>query len=903
MAFQDIDKARWPQLSPLLDELLELGTTARAERLRALRDSDPALAADLDTLLARLEATEHDGFLETPALPPPPGLAGQRVGAYTLERELGRGGMGSVWLARRTDGRYEGQVAIKFLQAGLFGRGDAARFAREGSILAKLAHPHIARLLDAGHLDLPAPGPSQPYLVLEYVEGLPIDRHCDEHALDLAARLRLFLDVLDAVGHAHNRLILHRDLKPSNILVTAGGDVKLLDFGIAKLLDAADQPAGASELTQHGGHAFTPQYAAPEQLQAGDVTTATDVYALGVLLYLLLGGRHPTGHETDAPLQRLQALVELEPPRLSDAVLREAGPAAVRRARELRGDLDTIVARALKKAPAERYANAGELADDLKRYLDHQPIAARPDAWRYRAVKFLRRNRVAVLAGAATTLALVGAAAVALNEARQARAQRVQAEGLIEFMLGDLRKKLQPVGRLDVLDAVGERALGHYAAQDAGRLDADSLGRRARALHLIGEIAEQRGQLDEAARRFGQAAESTAELLTRYPHDAQRIFDHAQSEYWVGFIARRRGLPRDAEAAFGRYLELAQRLVKLDPVKPDWRVEEAYARQNIGVLLLENARPAEALQAFERTQAIWQTLVEQQPELNSQFANTLGWIAKAREGLHEYAGAIAAQRAKLALLVRSTDAAKDRPAQYLHATGHNEIGRLQLSLGRNDEAAASAEQSVAAFEVLVTAETNNLDWLAQLGMARTYVAEARLALDQPAAARAQLGPLRQGLIRLLSKPDRKARWEVNLRGRVLLLQAGLADNAAATAAASADLAEYFADLHRFEAAGKTLDAEQRRIVAAAAVAYGDLLARQGRRDDAHAQWQSATQRLQPGAARGELPAVALLGRALWRTGATQDARTWADRVEPTTYRHPDYIDLRQRLAKGVPSDR
>jgi len=249
-------------------------------------------------LLGRLADNDRDAFLERPALLREASMAGQTVGSYTVERELGQGGMGSVWLARRTDGRFEGFVAIKFLNAGLTARGGPERFAREGSILARLAHPNIARLLDAGV----AGGGSQPYLVLEYIDGLPIDRYCEARALDLAARVRLFLDVLAAVAHAHNRLILHRDLKPSNILVTAAGEVKLLDFGIAKLLDDATVPAAATELTQMAGRAFTLQYAAPEQLQGGDVATATDVYALGVLLYVLLGGVHPTTGSTTAPL-------------------------------------------------------------------------------------------------------------------------------------------------------------------------------------------------------------------------------------------------------------------------------------------------------------------------------------------------------------------------------------------------------------------------------------------------------------------------------------------------------------------------------------------------------------------------------------------------------------------------
>jgi eukaryotic-like serine/threonine-protein kinase len=258
-----IDRQRWAQLSPLLDELLELPAAVRPARLQALRALDAGLADELQALLQRQDALDAQGFMAGTALPPPPGLAGQTLGAYTLERELGRGGMGQVWLARRTDGRYEGQVAIKLLQTGLLGHGDVARFEREGRILARLDQPHIARLLDAGVAD----DGRQPFLVLEYVDGLPIDRHVQQHGLPLADCLRLVIDAADAVAHAHARLILHRDLKPSNMLVRADGQLKLLDFGIAKLLDE-QAGAAAADLTQQAGALFTPTTRRPSSCRA-----------------------------------------------------------------------------------------------------------------------------------------------------------------------------------------------------------------------------------------------------------------------------------------------------------------------------------------------------------------------------------------------------------------------------------------------------------------------------------------------------------------------------------------------------------------------------------------------------------------------------------------------------------
>ena len=450
----DVSPQRWATLSPLLDELLDLDGAARANRLAQLRAQDAALASELSELLGQQHAVGHESFLEGTALDGPAGatLAGTTVGAYTLEAPIGAGGMGSVWLARRSDGRFEGRVAVKLLNLALVGRGGAQRFEREGSVLARLAHPNIARLLDAGV----TPG-GQPYLVLEHVEGEPIDRFCDRQGLGVEARVRLMGGVLAAVAHAHGRLVLHRDLKPSNILVTPDGTVKLLDFGIAKLLDDESSPAQATELTQLAGRAFTPDYAAPEQVQGDEVGTATDVYALGVLLFVLLGGTHPTARATHTPVQRLRSVVETEPQRLSDAAARTNPAAAM-----LRGDLDNIVAKALKKSPAERFPTAAAFADDLRRYLVNEPVLARPDAFGYRAAKFVRRHRLGVGAAAVTVAALVAGVIGTTWQAVEARrerddalfqAERALAKGnLFNLMLNALGSADRPLTQREILE-------------------------------------------------------------------------------------------------------------------------------------------------------------------------------------------------------------------------------------------------------------------------------------------------------------------------------------------------------------------------------------------------------------------------------------------------------------------
>ncbi len=467
-----IDPDRWHVLSGHLDIALEMSGRELENWLASLHDQDPSLAEDLRSLLAEHEALDKAGFLDRlphtrPPLPDLPGatptpvvadsLAGQTVGAYTLISRIGAGGMGIVWLARRSDGRFEGLAAVKLLKTSRLSAAAEERFTREGTILARLAHPSIAYLIDAGV----TPG-GQPYLVLEYVQGEHIDRYCDQRRLDLESRIRLFLDVLMAVAHAHANLVVHRDIKPPNVLVrTDGADgpstgprVKLLDFGIAKLLEEDAEPGASVVLTQDSGWAVTPAFAAPEQLTGRAITTSTDVYALGVLLYLLLGGRHPAGSGLQSPADLIAAIVDTEPPRLSETVtavrpaddetdetpaaMRGTSPDKLRRA--LRGDLETIVGTALKKDPRERYPTVTAFADDLQRYLDQRPIRARPDTWTYRATKFVRRNRLAagltVLAVAAAGAGVAGTVTQARRATRQAalaEAERRQADAQRDF--------------------------------------------------------------------------------------------------------------------------------------------------------------------------------------------------------------------------------------------------------------------------------------------------------------------------------------------------------------------------------------------------------------------------------------------------------------------------------------
>jgi eukaryotic-like serine/threonine-protein kinase len=431
------DAERWAQLSPLLDELLDLSAEAQADRLMDLRVTDPALADELDTLLQAGRLAKASGLLNGNAGLAPPGetsLAGQHIGAYRLEALIGEGGSGAVWRARRDDGQYEGSVAIKLLHLSWVGGAAAERFRREAAILARLTHPNIARMLDAGV----TPG-GQPYLVLELVEGERIDWYADAQRLSVEQRIALFAQVLAALTHAHSHLVIHRDIKPGNILVGQDGTVKLLDFGIAKLLEEHTEPDAAVELTRDGARALTPEFAAPEQLRGEPVTTATDVYALGVALYQLLAGRHPTALERASAAQFIVATIQTDPKLLSGAVEQAKPQDATRIAeqrattpqrlvRQLRGDLSNIVARCLRKAPQERYLTPAALEEDLRRYLAHEPVSAHADSMLYRATKFVLKHRAAVAATSLTTLALVAATGITTWQMLEARLQREEAK-------------------------------------------------------------------------------------------------------------------------------------------------------------------------------------------------------------------------------------------------------------------------------------------------------------------------------------------------------------------------------------------------------------------------------------------------------------------------------------------
>jgi eukaryotic-like serine/threonine-protein kinase len=417
-----LDPARWQQINSYLDQLLDLEPDSRDRWLADLTTTQPFIATVLGKLLATPE-NDVGRFLEgTPLVERElaglqASMAGKQIGPYTIERLIGRGGMGAVWLARRSDGRFEAHYAIKFIDS-LNARPDlVGRFSREGRLLARLSHPNIARLIDAGtFVD------GRQYLVLEYIDGERIDQYCRSKQLSTASRVRLFLDAVAAVAHAHSHLVIHRDLKPSNVLVTGAGTVKLLDFGVAKLLSPEDITNPAMH-TQIEDSALTPEFAAPEQLLGDVPSTATDVYQLGMLLYVLLTDGHP--------LQLMGNRGE----RIKAALAGRIGPAsqfasgaALRK--ELAGDLDAILAKALDSDATQRYPTAAALHEELVRYLNREPVSARRGVRLYQMRRFVSRHRLAVALSTVAIVALLALAVFAFEQAHVATRERDQAVAL-----------------------------------------------------------------------------------------------------------------------------------------------------------------------------------------------------------------------------------------------------------------------------------------------------------------------------------------------------------------------------------------------------------------------------------------------------------------------------------------
>jgi len=540
----------------LLGQLMDAADDERAALLAGLQLESPELHARLLRLLQACESTGDSHFLRKPIVANLQSLAGSRwqplragdvLGGYRLISELGRGGMSVVWLAEPADGVVKRRVAIKLPSIALGAETLVERFSRERDVLAGMAHTHIARMYDAGV----APT-GQPFIVLERVDGCAITQFCDERRLGIDARLRLFLQVLDAVDHAHKHLIVHRDLKPSNIMVDTQGHVKLLDFGVAKLLD--DPDAGPAALTQVNGCALTPRYAAPEQLHQAAISTATDVYSLGVVLYELLTGVSPYGRAVDSVGEVAHAILTVEPVRCSqalfdDSTLQARSVSDIKKLRTaLSGDLETVLLKALRKAPADRYGSVERFSDDIQRCLASRPITARPPSWRHVTALFVRRHRVASLMTGLASVLVLGFAALALQQHGQSRLQEARGtavSGFLSDLVSDAEADETHAGRdvtgKEMVDAAVSRARLQFA--DRPQLKGELLAELGRMYFRLGEHEKAVRTLSEALVLLEAHAAADDPALNKVrAHLAGQLIED-------GLLDRAEGLARLALAA------------------------------------------------------------------------------------------------------------------------------------------------------------------------------------------------------------------------------------------------------------------------------------------------------------------------------------------------------------------
>lgn len=597
-------------------------------------------------------------------------LPSEYVGPYHLLGELGRGGMGTVYLAERQSADLRQRVALKVLRRGIDTEDVVRRFLAERRILASLTHPNISRLLDGGTTE-----DGRPYLAMEHVEGRPITEHCDRAGLGVRERLQLFIEVAHAVSYAHANLVVHRDLKPSNIMVTPQGRVKLLDFGIAKLLE----PDADNVLTRTGVQVLTPEYASPEQVRGEPITTVSDVYQLGVLLFVLLTGRRPyvvTGRSPAALSSIVQAVV----PRPS-TVVREAegrgeiarvrGTTADRLQRTLRGDLDTIVLKALRKEPDRRYASAEQLADDVVRYLQQRPISARTDTLRYRSAKFLRRHTwvgPAVLAGLAFLMlyswTLYHHAAAMEAERNVARAEAQRAEEVQRFLV-DLFKSADPYTPVDSAQS-SQMTVLNVLQKGTQRVRSELADRPAIKADLLGTIAEVYDDLGQSDP--GLATEREALTLRRRLGDTTTAayragVGHLGSLYWQA------GQGDSALVMFRRRLDLAlQANGQRDP-------EVASARVDLALHLVSGGRLAEARTQLQTVVADSATVA---PAELSEAYRSLADIDSKQGRLEE-----GERLARRALALKRQVYGDSSPGA---AVGHVTLAGILGGLGRLDEA-------------------------------------------------------------------------------------------------------------------------------------------------------------------------------------------------------------------------
>ncbi len=737
---------RFQQIRRAFESIADLRPQQRTSILTDVRKNDAELANEVESLIAAYDRRE--GFIERPianlhqVVAPKeqePDLAGAVIGSYEIVREIGRGGMGTVYEGVRVDGTFVKRVAIKIIRATVLTETVRERFATERQIVAGLDHPGIARILDGGTTE-----EGRPYFVMEYVDGVRIDRYCQPQQLNIDDKLELFLKVCDAVKYAHDHLIVHRDIKPGNILVTADGDVKLLDFGIAKMLS---EPPPAASAKSTSAAFLTPEYASPEQILGKPVTTATDVYLLGVMLYELLAGVHPIQGKRDYSHEIMTAICEQEPVKPSAAASPgiRRGYTEDRKTRDrLKGDLDHIVLMALRKDPRLRYSSVEQFRDDIVRFRSGMPVTAQGDRLGYRATKFVWRNWIPVGAAALVVMSLTVGIVVSVSQARQARQAQRTAEQQRQFALDQ-----QSEAERERQHATAQETLTRQKAAEAlfqrGRADVErdraekrygelrslvttllfdlhdgihDLAGSAPARRLVLSKAQQ--YLEALSKETGNDLRLQRELATAYLKTGDLFHDAG------GGIASERESLRN----YQRALELRKAIAQQSPSPREAQRDLAFITSKVGDSHFFGGNTKQALEDYETALNIQQAVLNMDLE-DSESHKTLGYIQNRRCAVLAASGdavhALEACRGSIVHLKRaSTALPNDALVRRSLASTYGTMGRLQYNMNQIQESFASLREASRLFERLATEQPNNIEYRRISAYVQLFFADALL---------------------------------------------------------------------------------------------------------------------------------------------------------------------------------
>ena len=757
---------RWQRVKQLLEQAIALDPAERASFLDRACEDDLELRSEVDSLLHSHEQA-GTGFLQNPAVNLSQGAlavserTGRRIGVYQIGEEIGRGGMGEVYRGFRADGQYTKEVAVKLVRGGYDSVTLQERFRNERQILASLDHPNIGRLLDGGTTD-----DGIPYLVMELIEGVRIDSYCDTHNLSITERLRLFRQVCSAVQYAHQRLVIHRDIKPSNVLVTKEGVPKLLDFGIAKILDPADTDA-----TVTLARAMTTEYASPEQIRGEPITTASDVYSLGVVLYQLLAGRSPYAVETRTPLDLARAVCETDPGRPSTVVLkpqmvvsgdrlepvtpeqisrlRESSPAKLNR--RLAGDLDNIALMALRKEPSRRYPSVDQFSEDIRRHLEALPVTAVKDSWAYRTNKFIRRHRAGVAATAIATLALVAGVGATVREARIASENERKAEKRfndvrklanslmfeIHDSIRDLpgstpARKLLVSRSVEYLDSLNQQSKGDASLQKelaaAYQRVGDVLG-----YPYIANLGDSTGALQS----YRKGIAILEPLVASHPDDNELPGMLADDYFRSSSVMESTGDFHEALNTMKKALPLIERLAasNTSSTRADILAGNFYFTAG---LLAHAGDPAGAADSYRHAASIRQAALSADPEnisLRTHLAADFCGIAKTQINTGDFAQAIQTQT-KAVEILQAVSIARPNNAtlrEFL-AEAINRLADFYEEHGTPATALEYYRHSHELFESLLVADPNNSLAKANFGFSENGVARSLLDMGKPESA-------------------------------------------------------------------------------------------------------------------------------------------------------------------------